>query len=411
MDEEEKMKIEEKEKNTKESKEKLCDELSNFLRKHSVYETIPENMKILVFNTELSIKDSIEAMLKEDIFCALLWDTELNKFIRIFTIRDFLNLFKVIYEKTTNLMEGSFKFSSIKQLASHLFQRNPIDLNELDVIMEIHENSSKKNSDSKSIESDNSGQMNLDEEFPNNFCTQMNTFKDFFKIFEYININDYISDILPDNCLNFNLISISLDGNLYESIDIMRNNKIHRIIIEDAKNANLTGFITYETIFEFFITNYYNCDMTNFQFDVQKTNIINKKLIYVGKDTSIYESLIKFHLHKISMLPVVDEVTNKIYGFFYLKDLIYFFANSEKFKFKDTISKFLDDLYEGVSEELPLGKDRLFYCKNLDFNIKELFENMSLSPERKIFAIDDNNEFRGIITLSDLFKILINDTN
>ena len=60
----------------------------------------------------------------------------------------------------------------------------------------------------------------------------------------------------------------------------MRNNKIHRIIVEDSKNANLTGFITYETIFEFFLTNYYNCDMNNFQFDVQKTNIINKKLIF-----------------------------------------------------------------------------------------------------------------------------------
>ena len=152
----------------------------------------------MVFNTELSIKDSIEAMLKEDIFCALLWDTELNKFIGIFTIRDFLNLFKVIYEKTTNLMEGSHKFTSFKQLASHLFQRNSIDLNELDIIMEIHENSSKKNSDSKSV-SDNSIQnpMNIDEEFPNYFNKQMNTFNDFFKIFEYININDYISDILP----------------------------------------------------------------------------------------------------------------------------------------------------------------------------------------------------------------------
>jgi hypothetical protein len=71
----------------------------------------------------------------------------------------------------------------------------------------------------------------------------------------------------------------------------------------------------------------------------------------------------------------------------------------------------LDDLYEGVSNEIPLGKDRIFLCKNLNFNIKELFENMSLSPERKIFAIDTNNEFKGIITLSDLFKILIIEAN
>jgi len=130
--------------------------------------------------------------------------------------------------------------------------------------------------------------------------------------------------------LNFNLISISLDGNLRECIDLMRNNKIHRIIVEDSKNSNLTGFITYETIFEFFINNYYS-DMQCFQFKVEETNIVNKKLIFILKTNTIYESLIKFYLHKISILPVIDNETKKIFGFFFLKDLIYFFANSEKF--------------------------------------------------------------------------------
>ena len=129
---------------------------------------------------------------------------------------------------------------------------------------------------------------------------------------------------------NFNLISISLDGNLRECIDLMRNNKIHRIIVEDSKNSNLTGFITYETIFEFFINNYYS-DMQCFQFKVEETNIVNKKLICIYKNNTIYESLIKFYLHKISILPVLDNETNKLFGFFFLKDLIYFFANSEKF--------------------------------------------------------------------------------
>lgn len=121
-----------------------------------------------------------------------------------------------------------------------------------------------------------------------------------------------------------------MDGNLRECIDLMRNNKIHRIIVEDSKNSNLTGFITYETIFEFFINNYYS-DMQCFQFKVEETNIVNKKLIYIYKNNTIYESLIKFYLHKISILPVLDNETNKLFGFFFLKDLIYFFANSEKF--------------------------------------------------------------------------------
>jgi len=68
-------------------------------------------------------------------------------------------------------------------------------------------------------------------------------------------------------------------------------------------------------------------------------------------------------------------------------------------------------LYRDVSDELPFGKDRIYYCSNLDFNIKELFEHMSLSPERKIFAANEKDEFIGLITLSDLFKILILDSN
>lgn len=144
------------------------------------------------------IKDAIEAMLKEDIFCALIWDTELNKFIGIFTIRDFLNLFKVIYEKTNNLMKNNYKWASIKQLVSHLFQRNPIDLDDLDIIMEKMENTSKMNSDTKSEKSD--VEMRIDvEDSVITYENQIKTFKDFFKIFEYININDYFSDILPVN--------------------------------------------------------------------------------------------------------------------------------------------------------------------------------------------------------------------
>lgn len=135
-------------------------------------------------------------MLKEDIFCALIWDTELAKFIGIFTIRDFLNLFKVIYEKINNLMQSKYKWASIKHLVSHLFQRNPIELDDLDVIMEKVENTSKMNSDTKSEKSDVEMRMDYEDDFVN-YENQMKSFKDFFRIFEYININDYFSDILP----------------------------------------------------------------------------------------------------------------------------------------------------------------------------------------------------------------------
>ena len=52
---------------------------TKFLNEHTIYEAIPEDMKILVFNDELLIKDSIEAMIKEDIYCGLLYNSEQNK--------------------------------------------------------------------------------------------------------------------------------------------------------------------------------------------------------------------------------------------------------------------------------------------------------------------------------------------
>ena len=62
--------------------------------------------------------------------------------------------------------------------------------------MEKVESNSKMNSDTKSEKSEND--MHIDDQADfSSFDNPMKSFKDFFKIFEYININDYFSDILP----------------------------------------------------------------------------------------------------------------------------------------------------------------------------------------------------------------------
>lgn len=138
--------------------------------------------------------------------------------------------------------------------------------------------------------------------------------------------------------MNFNLISISLDGNLKDCVDLMKKNKIHRVIVEDTKtNANtglksnsFTGFITYETIFEYFVSHYYS-DMLAFHVAANETNIVTNKLVIVDKNETIYDCLLKFWIHKISIIPIYDHETETLFGFFYLKDIVYFFANGEKF--------------------------------------------------------------------------------
>jgi hypothetical protein len=130
-------------------------------------------------------------MIKEDIYCGLIWDTELNKFIGIFTIRDFLNLIKVIYEKLNEYFKTNGKLTNMNSLVSSLFPSNKIDLEKLDAIMEDPETS--KYSESKS----EGGDMDIDDDQIEKIENTMANYREFFKIFRHININDYFTDIHP----------------------------------------------------------------------------------------------------------------------------------------------------------------------------------------------------------------------
>jgi predicted transcriptional regulator len=65
-----------------------------------VYEAAPENSKVLVFNSELSFKEMVKAFINEDIYCALIYDSEKQYFVGLITISDILMLFNYIIEKT-----------------------------------------------------------------------------------------------------------------------------------------------------------------------------------------------------------------------------------------------------------------------------------------------------------------------
>ena len=79
-------------------------------------------------------------MLKEDIFCALLWDTELNKFIGIFTIRDFLNLFKEEVDLRSERMDCILKS---RILLSRIYQAQGLFLNASGIALKALENNTK----------------------------------------------------------------------------------------------------------------------------------------------------------------------------------------------------------------------------------------------------------------------------
>ncbi len=193
----------------------------------------------------------------------------------------------------------------------------------------------------------------------------------------------------------------------------MKKHKIHRVIIEDQKSSTFTGFVTYEIIYDFFLNNFYS-DMENFHCEISQ--LITKNILTVKKRDTIFECMVKFWTFRVSLLPILDDEdmtdhNSDFFGYLFLKDVVYFFSNAEKFSFTDTVEKFIKDLYEDIDVEKPYGIERLIVLDLEESDVKKTLEMMSVSPERKIiFKGKQSNKPIGILTISDIFKIInIND--
>ena len=418
------MKIEEEEKlNT------LKTAITKFLNEHTIYEAIPEDMKILVFNDELLIKDSIEAMIKEDIYCGLLYNSAQNKHSGIFTIRDVLGLLLIGYKKLILFLNTEKEITSYEMLKNNLNkffgtfdnfnEANKNIINSNDVIIISKEIEGKENSntinninddmeveDEKNNNNNNNINKNIQEnevkeEDAKAYNNIIKDFNHFISLFENITLQSFID--LFHIKENVNLISLYSEANLEECVKTIQKNNIHRLIVNDKKTNNLSGFITYETIFEYFIENYYSA-MTEFNIPLKQINIIIDNVITLNKNETLYKCMETFYKEGISMLPILDD-DKKIFGYFYLKDIIYFFSMGEKFNFNNTVENFLKDLYEDIDDELPYGKKRIKELTD-DTNLKKVFEEMSTSPERKLIIKNDDTKI-GIIALYDIFKKLV----
>ena len=397
----------------------LINAFTKFLSEHTIYEAIPEDMKILVFNDELLIKDSIEAMIKEDIYCGLLYNSQQNKHSGIFTIRDVLGLLLIGYKKLCLFLNTEKNINSYEKLKEKenldkffaTFDNNDNNDDSTNLILTENLDNKQNDNNGMDIEEENNNNNNEDnnainknedfevkEEDAKAYNDVIKDFNHFISLFENITLQSFI-DLFH---IKDNLISLYSDSNLEECIKTIQKNNIHRLIVNDKKTNNLAGFITYETVFEYFIENYYSA-MTEFHIPLKQINIVVNNVITINKNESLYKCMETFYKEGISILPVIGD-EGEIFGYFYLKDIIYFFSIGEKFNFSNSIENFLTDLYEDIDTTKPFGIKRIIELKD-DIDLKDVFENMNISPERKIIAKNENKI--GIIALYDIFKKLV----
>lgn len=83
-----------------------------FLKYHTCYDLLPESAKLVVLDTELSIKKAFYALIYNNIRAAILWDSSKQSYTGILTITDFIKVLVTLYPPDSGKMD-EFEESSI----------------------------------------------------------------------------------------------------------------------------------------------------------------------------------------------------------------------------------------------------------------------------------------------------------
>jgi len=185
-----------------------------------------------------------------------------------------------------------------------------------------------------------------------------------------------------------------------------------------TETQNYTGFVTYETVFDFLIYNYYSMEMKEFDLTLEdlKKISLNSSFIkpltnYALMNEEVHSSFSKNITSKNDILPILTNDKSDIFGFLYLRDYLYFVSNCESNQ-NLTNEQFLTNMYEGIDDDKPYGKERIIFLEYNDENkklrIKQLLEKINGAPEKKIVLKDkeDGNKLE-IISLKNIFDVLV----
>ena len=210
-------------------------------------------------------------------------------------------------------------------------------------------------------------------------------------------------------------------------IEDISNKDVLKLNIEESSKTNLelptetqnyTGFVTYETVFDFLIYNYYSMEMKEFDLTLEdlKKIPLNSSFIkpltnYALMNEEVHSSFSKNITSKNDILPILTNDKSYIFGFLYLRDYLYFVSNCESNQ-NLTNEQFLTNMYEGIDDDKPYGKERIIFFEynneNKKLRIKQLLEKINGAPEKKIVMIDkEGGNKLEIISLKNIFDVLV----
>ncbi|KAE8377347.1 nuclear protein SNF4 [Aspergillus bertholletiae] len=95
--------------------------IRNFLKVRNSYDVLPLSFRLIIFDTSLSVKESLNILIQNGIVSAPLWDSKTSTFAGLLTTSDYINVIQYYFQNPAALGEiDQFRLDSLREVEKAL---------------------------------------------------------------------------------------------------------------------------------------------------------------------------------------------------------------------------------------------------------------------------------------------------
>ncbi|KAF7718473.1 Cystathionine-beta-synthase (CBS) domain-containing protein [Penicillium ucsense] len=95
--------------------------IRNFLKVRTSYDVLPLSFRLIIFDTGLSVKESLNILIQNGIVSAPLWDSKASKFAGLLTTSDYINVIQYYFQNPAALDQiDQFRLDSLREVEKAL---------------------------------------------------------------------------------------------------------------------------------------------------------------------------------------------------------------------------------------------------------------------------------------------------
>lgn len=368
--------------------------LKTFLKTRTCYDLVPTSSKLVVFDTQLTVKKAFYALVANGLRAAPLWSQIHQKFVGMLTITDFIMVLRQFY-----------KMEEVKDTSAE---------------SETNAATESKTDDSSSAAA---AVQEKRKHMPKARMTEI----------EEHTIQSW-RELMNKQYSMF--VSIDPECSLYDGLYQLIKHKIHRLPIVDIDTGNPLYILTHKRILKFIkvcmdnanqmssgsARNLSTQSLTQACNDVDiswnNNELLKKtladyrigtydnnkfKVLKIYENQMIIEALNLFADYRVSALPVIERGTDRLVNVYSKFDVINLAAERSYNDLSVTIKTAL-----GYRKRQGQAEKKLITC-TLNDTIGDICEKVVKAEVHRIVVIDHDHKVLGVVSLSDLLVAMVMD--